>query len=438
MENDKRMIGNDMYEFCRELFPICRSITGEGVRETLSAISNRISSTGFKLEVHGVPSGTIAFDWTVPKEWKIREAYIENENRDKIIDFKNNNLHVVGYSTAVDKWVDLEELKEHIYTQMDQPDVIPYVTSYYTERYGFCMSERQKNSLKPGKYHIFVDSELFNGELNYAEVVIPGESEKEIFFSTYICHPSMANNECSGPVLATELIRHLAGKKKRRYTYRFVFAPETIGAITYLSQGNNVDYFKTHMIAGFNLSCVGDNNDYSIIRSLYGDTLADKVLMNILKKHTQGKFSEYSFLNRGSDERQYNAPGIQLPVVCFCRTKFGKYPEYHTSADNMDYVSPEGFQGSFAVMCKVIDAIEYNRKYRVNVLCEPQLGKRGLYPTISQKGSYNGVKAMRNFIAYSDGRNDLIDVSNLIDVEIDSLISVINELKETNLLSWSD
>lgn len=360
--------------------------------------------------------------------------YIENESGTHIIDMKSHNLHVMGYSTPVDEWVDLHELKKHIFTQPDQPDVIPYVTSYYKERYGFCMSERQFSQLKEGNYHMYIDSELIDGVLNYAEVVIPGETDQEIFFSTYFCHPSMANNECSGPVLSAELVRYVAAMDKRKYTYRFIYIPETIGSISYMSTSDHLKHMKEHMIAGFNLSCVGDDRDYSIVESRYADTLADKVLKNVLKYHTGGNYSVYSFLQRGSDERQYNAPGIELPVVCFCRSKYGEYPEYHTSADNMGIVSPSGFQDSYDVMTRVIQALEYNEKYCVTVLGEPRLGKRGLYPTISQKGNYNEVMVMVDFIAYADGKNDLIDISNRISVPICEMLEMIEKLVSCKLV----
>lgn len=427
-------VGTRMYEFCHRIFPICRSITGDGVRETLSEINNEITEDGgMCLTICEVPSGSPVFDWIVPKEWRITKAYIEDENSKRIIDFKDNNLHVLGYSTPVDKWVELDELKSYVYTQPGQADVIPYVTSYYKERFGFCMSQRQLDSLPEGKYHMVIDSELFDGVLNYAELVLPGETDQEVFFSTYLCHPSMANNECSGPVLATELIKYVAQMERRRFTYHFVFVPETIGSITYLSQDNNVKHLQEKMIAGFNLSCVGDNDDYSMVESRYGDTLADRVLKNVLNYHTEGKYSEYSFLYRGSDERQYNAPEIELPVVCFCRSKFGEFPEYHTSADNMDYVSPEGFQGSYDVMIQVIEALEYNKHYKVNVLGEPQLGKRGLYPTISQKGIYEEVMPLKNLIAYADGKNDLIWLSDKIGVPICRLIPMVQKMINAGL-----
>lgn len=424
--------GKKIYDLAGNLFPICRSITGQGVRNTLSILADYIGEQdGCGMEIQNVSSGTQVFDWTIPKEWVIHEAFIEDEEGNHIIDFKDHNLHVMGYSTPVDRWVELDELKNYIYTQPDQPEVIPYVTSYYKERFGFCMSENQKSMLTPGRYHMYIDSELMDGNLTYGEIVIPGEREDEIFFSTYICHPSMANNECSGPALSAELIRYVCGMGKRRYTYRFIFIPETIGSITYLSR--NMESMKKHMIAGFNLSCVGDDRGYSMIESRNGDTLADRVLKNVLRE--AGGYVVYPFLKRGSDERQYNAPGIDLPVVCFCRSKFGEYPEYHTSADNMELISPEGFQGSYEVMTQVIQALEYNACYQINVLCEPQLGKRGLYPTVSQKGGYKAVEAMTNFIAYADGENDLVEISDKIRVSVKELIPIIERLMEAGLIS---
>lgn len=422
--------GKRMYDFAGRMFPICRSITGEGVRRTLRMIADELAKDGVELTVHEVPSGMPVFDWVVPKEWVIRQAYIENEVGERIVDMRTSNLHVMGYSMPIDRWVELDELKQYVYTQPDQPYVIPYVTSYYKERYGFCMSEHQKNSLPDGRYHMYIDSELINGSLTYGEIILPGESREEVFFSTYICHPSMANNECSGPALLLELVRFLSAMEQRKYTYRCIYIPETIGSIIYLSR--NLAHMKKYLIAGFNLSCVGDDRGYSIVESRYGNTLADKALKNVLK--FCGPYSTYSFLDRGSDERQYNAPGVDLPVVCFCKSKFGEYPEYHTSADNMELVSPSGFQESYEVMTQVIRAIEYNADYRINVLCEPQLGKRGLYPTISQKGGYDAVKAMMDFIAYADGKNDLFEISERIGVPVYRLIEIVKKLRENHLL----
>ena len=424
--------GKRAYELAERIFPYNRSITGDGVRKTLADIADHIEGSGVELMIREVPSGTQVFDWTVPKEWAVREAYIEDESGTHIIDMKNSNLHILGYSTSVDKWVSLEELKEHIYVEEDQSDVIPYVTSYYRERYGFCMSKTQRDSLKPGRYHMYIDSELFDGVLNYAEAVIPGETNGEILFSTYVCHPSMADNECSGPALAAELICAIASMEKRKYTYRFVFAPETIGAITYLSQDDHVPYLKMHLKAGFVISCVGDDKDYSMIHSRYADTIADRALLNVLKY--KDKHTEYSFAQRGSDERQYNAPGVDLPVVCFCRSKFGTFPEYHTSADNMDFVSPAGFQGSYEALLEVVQILERNARYRMKVLCEPQLGRRGLYLDISRKGIYDPILVQRDVIAYSDGRNDLLDLSERIGVPVSEIADIIDSLAENDLI----
>ena len=381
--------------------------------------------------VHEVPSGTQVFDWSVPKEWNIRNAWIKDSKGNKILDFKDNNLHVVGYSLPVNKKVNLEELKTIIYTQPEQPDAIPYVTSYYKERYGFCMTQNQKNNLKEDNYHIFIDSELKDGSLTYGEIIIPSDSNKEVFLSTYVCHPSMANNELSGPAVAIYLAKWLKSLPIRRYTYRIIFIPETIASITYLSQ--NLEHLKKRVIAGFNISCVGDNRTFSYVASRYGNTLADKVAKNVLRFYYP-EYKEYSFLKRGSDERQYNAPGVDLPVCAICRSKYGEYPEYHTSKDNLDFISPEGLAGSFDVYKQCIIALENNYKYKVKVLCEPQLGKRGLYPTISQKGSSKVVKTMTDFIAYADGNNDLIDIGNIIGVPVEELVPIIKNLIDNDLI----
>lgn len=418
-----------MYSLCKKMFPICRSITGDGVRKTLEILKEVYND----IKIYEVPTGTKVFDWQIPKEWNIREAYIENSSGEKIIDFKNNNLYVVGYSASVDKIVNLDELKSIVYTQEDQPDVIPYVTSYYKERYGFCMSKVQKDSLPEDKYHIYIDSDLKDGSLTYGEIIIPGESEKEIFLSTYVCHPSMANNELSGPAVAIHLAKWLNSLEKRHYTYRIIFIPETIGSITYLSR--NLDILKKNVIAGFNISCVGDDRTFSYVASRYGNTLADKVAKNVLQYYYPD-YKAYSFLDRGSDERQYNAPGVDLPVCAICRSKYGQYPEYHTSKDDLQLISAAGLQGAFEVYQECIIALENNFKYKINVLCEPQLGKRGLYPTMSQKGSYAAVKIITDFIAYADGTNDLIDISNIIGVPIKSLLSVIDELREKELVGF--
>ena len=423
--------GNEMYQLAKELFPINRSLTGDGVRQTLGILKRELPD----LTLHEVPSGTKVFDWTVPQEWKVRQAYIEDEAGNRVVDYEQLNLHVMGYSEPVDRWVDLEELKQYIYVQQGQPEAVPYVTSYYTRRYGFCMSEKQRDSLKPGKYHMVIDSELFDGSLTYGELILPGKEEKEILISTYVCHPSMANNELSGPVLAAALAKTLSKQPDRRYTYRFIWIPETIGSITYLSQ--HLAHMKRYTIAGFVLSCVGDDRTYSYIPTRNGHTLADRVARNVLSFHYP-TYHRYTFLDRGSDERQYNAPGVDLPVCVVCRSKYGEYPEYHTSLDDLTVISPEGLQGAYDVYMSMLNALEYNGFYRIKCLCEPQLGKRGLYPSVSKKGAYDAVKSMVNFIAYADGEKDLIDISNIIGVPISQLIPVITKLTEADLLECID
>ncbi len=424
-------IGNEMYKLAEELYPIGRSLTGKGVRTTLNILKRELP----ELTIHEVPSQTKVFDWTVPKEWAIREAYIEDESGNRIVDYEKLNLHVVGYSTPVDKWVELDELKQYIYVQEGQPEAVPYVTSYYKERYGFCMSKIQRDSLKPGKYHMYIDSELFDGSLTYGELILTGQSEKEILISTYVCHPSMANNELSGPVLAVALAKALAKQTNRKYTYRFVWIPETIGSITYLSK--NLENMKRNTIAGFVLSCVGDDRTFSYIPSRNGNTLADRAAKSVLRDYYP-EYIRYSFLNRGSDERQYNAPGVDLPVCVVCRSKYGEYPEYHTSLDDMSVISPEGLFGAYEVYMSIFEAIEYNGYYRIKCLCEPQLGKRGLYPDVSKKGSYDNVKSMVDFIAYADGCKDLLEVSSIIGVPVSHLIPVITKLMEADLLECLD
>lgn len=427
MINDMYEKGQQMYVLAGRLFPICRSITGSGFRDSLGIIKELVP----ELVIHEVPSGTAVFDWSVPNEWNCRGGGIYKLNGDKIIDFDDTNLHILGYSTPIDTVIGRDELLEHVYTQPEQPDWIPYVTSYYKERWGFCMSENKKNTLTDEKYHVVIKSTLAPGNLTYGDLVVPGESEEEILFSTYLCHPSMANNELSGPVVLTELIRYVKQLKHRRFSYRFVICPETIGSITYISQ--NIDILQKNVRAGFVLSCVGDDRTYSYISTPYGNTLADRVLKNVLKFHYP-EFKSYSFLTRGSDERQYCSVGVELPVCGFCRSKYHEYPEYHTSADDMNLISPEGLQGAYDVMVKVIETLENNYHYKLLCKCEPQLGKRGLYPTISQKGTYDAVTALCDFIAYADGRNDLIDISDIIGVPTTELIEIKNKLIANRLL----
>jgi|TARA_B100001093_G_scaffold74129_1_gene64806 aminopeptidase-like protein len=423
MEN----LGKEMYGWAVDLFPINRSLTGDGVRQTLQYIKNIIP----EMEINEVPSGTKCFDWTVPQEWNCDDAYILDPDGNKICDFKINNLHVVGYSTPIDKEVDLEELKEHLYWIEDQPTAIPYITSYYSPRWGFCLSFDEFKKLKKGTYKVKINSELIDGSLTYGEVKLRGESDKEIFLSTYVCHPSMANNELSGPVVTSALVKFIKSLKDRKYSYRIVFIPETIGSITYISK--NIDDMKKNIIAGFNISCVGDDRCFSYIPSRYGNSLSDKVSKHVLKNID---YVEYSFLDRGSDERQYCSPGVDLPIATICRTKYGQYPEYHTSLDDLNLISPTGLYGGYEKLMKAIELLEKNNYYKVNVLCEPQLGKRGLYPTISTKETGAIVRDMMNFIAYADGNNDLIDIANIIGVQAEDLYDIVDDMKRANLIEW--
>jgi len=331
-----QLIGQQMYKWAVDLFPINRSITGNGVRQTLNYIKDIIP----EIKIFEVATGTKCFDWTIPKEWNCKEAYIIDPDGNKICDFSKNNLHLVGYSIPVNFEIEYEELVKHLYYLENKPTAIPYITSYYSERWGFCLSFEEFSKLKQGKYKVKIDSELKDGNLTYGEVKIEGKEKEEIFLSTYVCHPSMANNELSGPVVTTALIRFIKSIKNRRYSYRIVFIPETIGSITYLSR--NLTEMKKRIIAGFNITTIGDNRDYSYIPTKYGNTLTDKVAKHILKniKHTK-----YSFLNRGSDERQYCSAGVNLPIATICRTKYGIYPEYHTSLDNLSVISPDGLWG---------------------------------------------------------------------------------------------
>ena len=421
------MIGNLIYDYCRELFYINRSITGNGVRETLKSISKKVNN----FQINEVSSGTKCFDWKVPKEWNVNDAFIADEKGNKIIDFKDNNIHLVGYSKAVDKVVPYNELMNKLYTIPEMPNVIPYITSYYSEDWGFCVTENQKNNLKKQNYHVKIDSSLKNGSLTYGEVLIKGESKKEIIFSTYICHPSLANDNLSGPVLATYLAMYLQKIKKLRFSYRFIFVPETIGAIAYLNK--NLNNLKKNTYAGFILTCVGDNNNYSYLSSRNGDNICDIAALHVLN-YSKVQYKKYSFLDRGSDERQYSSPGIDLPFCSVMRSKYGEFDEYHTSLDNLDFVSPEGFEGSYNMHKKIIDLFECNFKYKSIILAEPQLGKRGLYPNKSTKKSHEKVRDMMNLISYSDGKKSLLEIANEIKVPIWDLSLLASKLIEHKIL----
>jgi aminopeptidase-like protein len=413
----------------KELYPICRSITGRGIRETLRIIQREVPG----LQLHEVPSGTKCFDWTVPDEWEIHEGYIEDPAGRRIVDFAENNLHVVSYSTPIDAVLSLDELRPHLYSMPSLPDAIPYVTSYYKPRWGFCMSHRQFERLGPGPYRVRIDSRLSPGNLSYGEVVLPAESSKEVFLSTYVCHPSMANNELSGPVVTAEVLRWLASCDTRRYTYRAVFIPETIGSITYLSR--NLASLKANVIAGFNVTCIGDERAYSYLPSRGGHTLADRAAIHALKHHAGSDgYRRYRFLDRGSDERQYCSPGVDLPVASIMRSKYGEYPEYHTSLDNFDLVTSAGLAGGFQALSLAIAAVEANGNYRTTVLGEPQLGPRGLYPSVGARRGSDTVRDMMAVLAYADGEHDLISIAEMLDTPVWELTPIVDQLMDHKLL----
>ena len=344
-------IGDSIYTLLHRLFPINRSITGDGVRETLRIIAEELPA----LTIHEVPSGTPVFDWIVPREWNVRDAYVLDPDGNKIIDFARSNLHLVGYSIPFNAKVALNELQAHIYSLPDQPDAIPYITSYYQERWGFCVTHKQRQMIsQEGEYTVMIDSELKEGYLTYGELHIPGERQEEVFFSTYICHPSMANDDLSGPTVTTFLVKWLLSQK-RKYSYRIVFIPETIGSITYLSR--NLAEMKRRVIAGYNVTCVGDDRCYSFLPSRQEDSLADRAALHVLKRLHQD-FVRYTYLDRGSDERQYCAPGVNLPVASVMRSKYGTYPEYHTSLDDLTLATSSGLQGAYEVLCKCVECLE--------------------------------------------------------------------------------
>jgi aminopeptidase-like protein len=405
------MIGQQIYDLSKKLWPINRSLTGDGVRETLSVLSEINND----LKIFEVASGSKCYDWIVPKEWKITEAWLKDEKGRKIVDFFDNNLHVMGYSTQVDCNLSLEELQKHLYSLKDNPKVIPYVTSYYKENWGFCISQDERDRLEPGKYHAYINSKLFDGVMNYGEILIPGETDDEILLSTYICHPSMANNELSGPCLTIFLAKWIAALKHRRYTYRILFLPETIGSICYLSR--HATHMKSRTLAGFVITCVGDDNMWSFLPSLEGNSIGDRVVRHVLRHIAKdGVFKEYSFmLDRGSDERQYCSPGIDLPVCSLMRSKYGEYKEYHTSADDLDFISPAGFDNSFEAYRRVIEIIEFNRYPKATCLCEPNLGKRGLYPSVSTSETWEYVRDIMNVLIFSNGKRTILDIAEAID-----------------------
>ncbi|MBF0474268.1 MAG: DUF4910 domain-containing protein [Deltaproteobacteria bacterium] len=420
-----------MYRWAGDLFPICRSITGHGVRQTLRYFQKILP----ELTICEVPSGTPAFDWTVPDEWNIRDAYVMDDQGVKVIDFNQNNVHVVGYSTPVDSVMTLEELAPYLHSLPHLPEAIPYLTSYYRPRWGFCLSHRARQELKPGRYRVVIDSTLAPGSLTYGELILPGREEREILLSTYTCHPSLANDNLSGPIVTTALAQELAARFDRRYTYRIVYIPETIGSLVYLSR--HLDQMKRTTLAGFVLTCVGDDRSYSFLPSRMGNTLADRVAGHVLKHRAPG-YATYSFLDRGSDERQYCSVGIDLPVVSLMRTMYGVFPEYHTSLDNLSLISPSGLGGAYQAILSCLDLLEENYTYRMTCPGEPQLGKRGLYPTLSTRENSAIVRNLSNVMAYADGDHDLIALAERTEVFAEELLPVVKSLFSAGLLKKVD
>lgn len=420
-------MGTQMYQWAEDIFPICRSITGNGVRQTLGYLQALLPN----MQLFEVPSGTTCFDWTVPDEWNIRDAYIANTKGEKVVDFSRNNLHIMGYSEPMDAWVSNEKLQQHLHSLPNQPTAIPYVTSYYKRAWGFCVTHQARQNMTDDRYRVVIDATLAPGHMTYGELIIPGRSTDTIVLSTYVCHPSMANNELSGPVLQTALGRWLQ-KRDNHYTYRLIFIPETIGCIYYLSR--HLPELQATVKAGFVLSCCGDNNAYSYLPSRQGDSLSDKVLLHVLE-HQHPYFIRYSFLDRASDERQYQSPGVDLPIIPFARSLYRHFPEYHTSLDNMNLISAEGLQSSFNTLSLCLEILEANRVYHRTCLCEPQLGKHGLYPSTSIKGGCDAtVDNIVDFLAYCDGQLDLVDIAKRINVPAERCIPIVQKLVKKGVL----
>ena len=429
-----KTVSSQLYQFCKKLIIHNRSLTGEGTKNTLYEIKKNLT----KLKITSVPTGFKAFDWVVPKEWNIKDAYILGPNGKKILDLKNNFLHVVGYSHSINAKISLVNLKKKIFSDPKKPNSIPYVTSYYKKDWGFCMTHNQKVKLKEGTYQVFIDSELKNGVMNYGEIFIPGRSKKEIFLSTYICHPQMANNEMSGIAVTTFILKYFKNLPKQKYSIRAVFVPETIGSIVYLKK--NLKELKEKVIAGFNITCVGDERAYSYLPSRNGNTISDIAAKHVLK-WSKLKFTEYSWNERGSDERQYCSPGIDLPIASIMRSKYGEYPEYHTSDDNFEkVVTKNGLFGSYLLIIKAIEAIQNNCFPKSLMKCEPFLSKYNLYNPFNFKyGNSHKFRSsitdpLLNLLSHSDGKKSLIDISEKILVPVWELYDVVNLLRKKKII----
>jgi aminopeptidase-like protein len=416
-------------ELLVELFPICRSITGDGLRATFAVLSRNIP-----LELTEVASGTGVFDWDVPDEWNIHDAFIADPTGRRVVDFRKSNLHVVGYSVPVDRHMTLGELRPHLHTLPDQPEAIPYLTSYYERTWGFCLAHRDLEALTDGEYHVRVDSTLTAGSLTLAEAVLPGETADEIFISTYCCHPSMANNELSGPIVATMLYRYLASLPRRRFTYRFHFGSETIGALAYLARRG--DHLRERMHAGFVVTCCGDRGPFTYKMVRNPRNQLDPAVEHALR-HSGVPFRALPFFPTGSDERQYSSPGFDLPVGSLMRSVYGQYPEYHTSLDNLDFVSAESLVETLKAYINCIYTLEHNRLYlNKKPWGEPRLGQYGLYHSLGgRKQQSDQTRRLRYILNYSDGTHDLLDIANRLGDPIWDCDQAVADLVRAGLLA---
>ena len=427
----------NLEKYFDRLWPICRSITGNGLRESFSILKEIIP-----LELIEIPTGQKILDWEIPKEWNIRDAYIIAPNGEKIVDFKKNNLHVVNYSIPVDKEIELDELQDYLHSYEHLPNAIPYITSYYKEQWGFCLTHNQRSSLHPGKYKVVVDSNLSDGALTYGTCLLSSTSgnDQEILLSSYLCHPSLANNELSGPLATSFLYNQLAKKEERLFNYRFVIAPETIGIISFLSDWG--EHLKRNLFGGYVITCCGDNKQYTYKKSKNDDSEIDRVAIQYLNKYVKEKSAElkiYDFFPLGSDERQYCSPGYNFNVGSIMRSMYGNYKEYHTSLDNKDFISFEGMKETIKIYLNVLESLENNKTFVNLVGCgEPQLGKYDLYPSFG--GTVNNQKVQRfvllmNYVlSYSDGKHDLLSIAEKADSSIVELYPIVMRLKEKGLL----
>lgn len=424
---DTDKAGKEMYQLISELYPLCRSITGNGVRQTLDILKQHVPLT-----VHEIPSGTKVFDWTVPKEWNIRDAFIKNDKGKKIVDFKKSNLHVLNYSIPVKKKILLKELKEHLYTLPEYPEWIPYRTSYYAENWGFCLSHNDYLKLKDEMYEVFIDSSITDGYLTYGEYYIRGNKKDEVLISCHICHPSLCNDNLSGIAVSLWLAKYLA-KESLHHSYRFLFIPGTIGSITWLSLNENNIHNVRH---GLVLACLGDPGHITYKKSRQSGADIDRAISNVLQ--TSGdKYKIVDFSPYGYDERQYCSPGFNLPVGCLMRTPYRQYPQYHTSADNLEFVQPEYLADSLTKLVSVVNVLENNNTYlNKNPKCEPQLGKKGLYEKTGGAGNSKIIQlAMLWVLNLSDGHNTLLDISERSGIEFALVKDAADILLEHKLLT---